>query len=565
MMPSKKRNIRKWIIILSALIVFIAAFLTYFSIIAIDRPPEINDFSALKIQREKISDSTYIFGNNWLRRSESGLWEMYIEGDPFERGVAFGALTKELLYYQESVFVEQIRELVPSDTYLKILKYFTAFFNRNLDKCITEEYKQEIYGTSFFCDPGYDFIGSGYQRQLNYHAAHDIGHALQGLNMVGCTSFACWDGKTSDSSLIVGRNFDFYSGDKFAENKIVCFVNPDKGYKYMMVTWADMTGVVSGINEKGLTITLNAAKSNVPSQAATPVSILAKEILQYSSNIKEAFEICTKRKLFVSESLLIGSKSDGKAVIIEKSPDKTGLYDPVGEEIICSNHFQGEMFANDEINLENIRESDSKYRFDRMKQLLSDNAKIDEKIAASILRNQRGLDNSDLGMGNQLAINQLIAHHSVIFKPDSLIVWVSVPPFQLGKFVAYNLNEIFSLLSKEISNEKEIYSTNHVIEPDAFLFSSDFEKFKEYQAMTKSLKTFMKTETLLTDSFETKYINSNPMYYLTYANLADYYYEIKEYGSALNHYKTALTKQIPGKAKKDELENRIEKIRKKLK
>ena len=242
------------------------------------------------------------------------MWEAYIEGKPFERGVAFGQLTKELLYYQETSFVEQIRELVPSDNYLKVLKYFIAFFNRNLDKHIPDEYKDEIYGTSFACNPEYDFIGSGYQRQLNYHAAHDIGHALQGLNMVACTSFSVWDDQSADSSLLVGRNFDFYMGKKFAENKIVCFVNPSAGYKFMMVTWADLIGVVSGMNEKGLTVTINAAKSTIPSQAATPVTILAREIIQYASTIEEAYAIAEKRKLFVSESIMIGSAT------MEKQP-----------------------------------------------------------------------------------------------------------------------------------------------------------------------------------------------------------------------------------------------------
>ncbi len=259
--------------------------------------------------------------------------------------MAFGRLTKELLYYQETSFVEQIRELVPSDAYLKVLKYFIAFFNRNLDTSIPEEYRHEIYGTSFSCSPEYDFIGSGYQRQLNYHAAHDIGHALQGLNMVGCTSFSVWKSSSADSSLLVARNFDFYMGKKFSENKIVCFVNPSSGHKFMMITWADLIGVVSGMNDQGLTVTLNAAKSSIPHQAATPVTILAREILQYASSIDEAYEIARKRKLFVSESIMIGSARDGKTAIIEKSPDRIDIVYPDSTRIICSNHYQGKVFC----------------------------------------------------------------------------------------------------------------------------------------------------------------------------------------------------------------------------
>ena len=110
--------------------------------------------------------------------------------------------------------------MVPSTSTLNYLKYFIAFFNRNIDDHIPEEYLQEIYGESLYASDKFDFIAPKYRRLLNYHAAHDIGHAINDKNMnVGCTSFGAWGNKTIDGKLIVARNFDFYVGDEFAKNK----------------------------------------------------------------------------------------------------------------------------------------------------------------------------------------------------------------------------------------------------------------------------------------------------------------------------------------------------------
>ena len=235
------------------------------------------------------TDSLREYAGNYLRQSNSGLWELKVSGDAFQRGEAIGKLSSDLLYYQEKVFVDQIREIVPSDNYLKFLRFFIVLFNRNLGENVPEEFRDEVYGISLSCTHEYDFIGTPYERQLNYHSAHDLGHAMQDYMLVGCSSFATWGENSADSSLIIGRNFDFYMGDKFAHNKLVSFYQPEQGYKFASVGWPGMIGVLSGMNETGLTVTINAAKSDMPTASATPISILTREILQYASTIDEAY------------------------------------------------------------------------------------------------------------------------------------------------------------------------------------------------------------------------------------------------------------------------------------
>lgn len=545
-MYNRKKAFRFILKTLLVVLVLFVSFFIYFVCAILIKEPLIKDRSAEKVVRLNPSANFYTVGNNWLKKSESGLWEMYIEGDGFERGVAIGKLTKELAEKQETAFIKQIKELIPSDNYLKYLKYFVAYFNRNLPDYITDEYKEEIYGVSLYASDKFDYIGPKYYRILNYHGAHDIGHALQDKNMtVGCTSFATWNKSSADGKMIVARNFDFYSGDEFAENKIVCFCRPETGYKFMYVTWAGFTGVVSGMNDQGLTVTINAAKSDIPTSAATPVSLVAKEILQYSKSIAEAFEIAKKRNTFVSESIFIASTNDGKSYIIEKTPTKTNLYSESRELLVCSNHYQSDLFKSDLSNNKNILESSSIYRKVRMEQLLQQNPKMDHLKAAQIMRDQMGINDVNIGLTNEKSVNQLIAHHSVIIKPEDKLMWVSTQPFQLGKYSCYDLNKVFAE-ADSIKEKREINESDKTIPEDPFLHSQQyinyvyFKKIKDYiQYCTKSEFSLIVPQAVIE-----KFIASNPESYYTYWITGDYYKKSGERDKAIFYYTLALQKEV---------------------
>lgn len=543
----RKRKIwkRLFYVFMSILGLFIIFFI-YLAIVAIDHPPKPIDTSSLQLQRSEPSPGFYTIRNNWFRQSNSGLYELYVEGDAFERGVINGKLTKELVERQEDHFSEQINKMVPSAFYRHFLRYFIGWFNRNLDDNVALEYKEEIFGVSHAASNKYNYIGSNYQRILNYHAAHDIGHALQSMALVGCTSFGTWG--SGDSAMIIGRNFDFYVGDKFAEDKIVAFFNPSSGHKYMTVTWGGFIGAVSGMNDKGLTVTINAAKSSMPSGSATPVSLVAREILQYAGNIEEALKIARKRKMFVSESFLVGSAADNKAVVIEKTPDDLDVYDPHKNYIVCANHFQSKGLSQSKPNVAQLNESASVYRYKRVMQLIDTTHNTVQKTV-SLLRDRYGLNNENIGMGNEKAINQLLAHHSIVFEPKKRLVWVSSSPWQLGKFVAYDLNKVFAL--RGLKENREICDSTLTIPADSFLLTDEYKNFLRFWSYKQRIGN---KKDVNVDSL----VASNPAYYHTYVLAGDYLYRKEKYDNAKKYYQLALTKMIATKKEEDHVKKQIE-------
>lgn len=512
---------------------------------------------------EKHSNIFFSSGNNFLLKNKQNLWELYIEGDALERGLAFGSLSDSLLKKQETIFFSKINDLLPSKTKQKLLRNFLKWYNRKLYLNVTEEYKTEIYGVSRYSSTNFDNIAPSYLRSLYLHGAHDIGHALQDLALVGCSSFAAWGNKSEDGSLILGRNFDFYAGDDFAKDKIIAFVNPKEGYPFMMVTWAGMIGACSGMNNEGLTVTLNAAKSKIPLIAKTPISIVAREILQYASTIDEAIAIAKKRQVFVSESIMVGSAHDKRAVIIEVSPKKIDVYDVENtNQLICSNHFQSQNLKNDKRNKNQIINSHSKYRYDRMMELLNENPKMNVKNVAEILRNKDGLDNLHIGYGNEKALNQLLSHHGIIFKPEQKLVWVSANPYQLGEFVCYDLNTIFS---KENEKGVSLQQENLIIPKDAFLETEEYKNYELFRIEDRKMDDFLDSKKEIPLNFNENYQSLNPDYWVVYYKVGLYFYHSKQYQLAKENFQKALTKEITTLPEKLKVEKYLKKIERKQK
>ncbi len=515
----------------------------------------------------KVTEHPYNYrtsGKNSLFQNKQKQWELYVTGDPLQIGMATGSLTDSLLHRQERAFFSKIYDLVPSKFRLNLLRHFLKWYNRKLYRNVPDEYQTEIYGLSQYSTHNFDNIASPYLRSLYLHAAHDIGHALQDLALVGCSSFAAWGNKTDDGALLLGRNFDFYVGDAFAENKIVAFVTPQKGHPFMMVTWPGMIGAVSGMNKEGLTVTINAGKSKIPLVARTPISILTREILQYAKNIDEAIAIARKRKVFVSESIMVGSASDRKAILIEVSPTKIGIYDlPNSQQLIATNHFQSKTFKNDKRNKKHILNSHSQYRYDRLTELLAREKKLNPVTTAGILRDKEGLKNKLLGYGNEKAINQLIAHHSVIFKPEQRLVWVSSNPYQLGEFVCYDLNKIFQNRNSQDSIIS-LADTSLNIPQDPFVNTQSYTDYEQFKIADKLMDSILKNKKVLPDNFVQKYQSLNPEYWLVYYKTGLFFYKNKQYKIAKVNFKKALGKEITTEPQKLIVEKYFRKVQKKL-
>lgn len=526
--------------------------------------PEVKQYTLEIPKVEKINDSTFSFNQNYLTKNKLQLWELYIKGNPLQLGYNNGALTQNLMQMQEEIFFSKVETFVPSKFKQNLLRGFLKWYNRKMYLNVRDDFQAELYGLSQYSSDRYDYIAPKFRRTMYLHGAHDIGHAMQDLMVVGCTSLAVWNENTEDGDLLIGRNFDFYVGDDFAKNKLIEFVEPEMGIPYMSVSWPGMIGVVSGMNKEGVTVTINAGKSKIPMTAKTPISLVTREILQYAKNIEEAIAIAKKRKVFVSESILVGSANDKNTVIIEVSPNNFGVYDVANsDKVFCTNHFQSDAYKNDERNQKHIIESHSEYRYEKLQELLQTSKKLNPEKMASILRDKSGLKDKSIGYGNEKAINQLLAHHAVIFSPEKRLVWVSSSPYQLGEFVCYDLNEIFS---DQRLKDGDFAKSELNIAKDPFVDSKAFDDYEEFKFANGEVQNAIDGgETVLSDGFIPHYQSLNPDFWLVYYQAGKYYFKQKEYLKAKIEFEKALAKEITTVPDRENVEEFLRKTVRRLK
>ncbi len=510
----------------------------------------------------KVNDSTFTFKQNFLIKNKQSLWEMYNSGNALQLGYNAGALSQSLMHQQEDVFFSKVKEFVPSKFRQNLLKTVLKWYARKMHRHVREDFQTELYGVSRYSSDDYDFIAPKFQRSLYLHAAHDIGHAMQDLMLVGCSSFAVWNEKSEDGNLLLGRAFDFYVGDDFAKQKPVNFIVPEQGIPFMSVSWPGMIGVASGMNKEGISVTINAGKSKIPLSAKTPISLVTREILQFAKTIDEAVAIARKREVFVSESIMVGSAKDRKAVIIDVSPKNFGVYEmPNSNSIICTNHFQSESFKTDSRNLKQKQESHSVYRYEKISEFISENQKLNPEKMAKLLRDRSGIKNQNLGNGNEKAINQLLAHHAVIFSPEKLQVWVSSAPYQLGEFVCYDLNKIFS----EQPKPSVLESKNLNIERDSFADSQEFKNYEKYRVLDRKMDEAIKNKLTLSENWLNDYKALNPELWIVHYKSGKYHYENREYEWAKKDFEMALSKEISSLPERKIIGNYLRKTLRKIK
>ena len=470
-----------------------------------NRPPALPADTSVTLLQPETRDGKVWLGQSSFTRRE-GLMVVHLKGSPLEMGYATGVLLREQMHTLESEFLTMVRGYVPNPATLTVLKWFVIHQNRHLSEFVPEDYRMEILGEIMGCPDSHPELGDYYNRMLNYHAAHDVSYMMIDNPLVsraGCTSFGVWGDASVDGHLLTGRNFDWEAAEVFGRDRVVQLYEPDDGIPFISLSWAGMVGVVSGMNRAGLSVTINGAPSSLPKKTATPVAIVAREVLQKAHNLGEAIDIIREAQVFVSTLWLLGSRADGTFVVVEKTPDRTQVHEAESQRIVCANHFRTPGLRDAERNQNQMQEATSVARQNRLAELLEQTSRpVSPKIAAEMLRDRSLTGGVFAGNGHRASLNPFIATHATIMDLSRGIFWASVPPHQLGKFVAFDVNDF----SRELPES--------TLEEDPVLASGDYARAQQArESLDACRKALAKDDAQAAFQYAEKAERLNPGFY----------------------------------------------------
>jgi predicted choloylglycine hydrolase len=354
-------------------------------------------------------------------------------GSHYEIGVQQGKAIREIVddalkRLLNLKFVKQMKpRLIPSFLFLTLAKHQAE---KLLKKDIFQQYPNQAERLKGIADGARVSISTilFFQSLELLFTLNESSYQIQ-----ACTTIGFSPKKTKSGETIIAKNFDYLN--EIAPYHLTCQAKPYDRYQTLGCTLASFPGLIDGMNENGLTVTHNSAYTIDEPKHFTPISIVLQEMLETCKNTDEAVKFLTHAKRAANSLLTIGD-SDGNIKGIEISSNHCSIRDMKDNLMINTNHYHTSEMKKYEIphnavfttevleSLHDIRvHESSEQRLSRIKELIKNKDKIDEKDVMAILH--------DHGEENKPSMFTVCSHseftstlRSTIFYPNKKTIKV---------------------------------------------------------------------------------------------------------------------------------------------
>jgi predicted choloylglycine hydrolase len=187
----------------------------------------------------------------------------------------------------------------------------------------------------------------------------------------GCSTIVVEKGRSKTGAPLFGRNFDWLPTKGITEHTLIVVYKGEGKKSFAAITVTPIAGVVSGMNEDGLSVTINEISLKKSRDKAgfnwngVPLLLAFRRVLEECSTVAEAEKLLRGMERTTSCCLTLCDKSGG--AVFEITPKNIEVRAAENGVCCCTNHFRTDKLM-----------TESKcWRFDRLAPL----CKADDKLA----------------------------------------------------------------------------------------------------------------------------------------------------------------------------------------
>lgn len=241
-----------------------------------------------------------------------GLPVVYLEGSPYELGRQHGHLLRQRVRASVTQVLSYFRR------YLKIPLVRTWVANWWLDQpwrqanpFIPPQYIEELRGLA-------DGSGVSLRELARLHAVPDRTYA--------CSSFAAWGRATQHGRLIHVRNLDWNIDAGIQQHPVIFVVRPAGKSAFVNVGWAGFIGVLTGINDRQLSIGQIGAETLDVTFRGEPMVFLMRRVLEEAPALEDAATLIVTAKRTIGANYILADARRRQALAIETTHHRAQVF-----------------------------------------------------------------------------------------------------------------------------------------------------------------------------------------------------------------------------------------------
>lgn len=163
---------------------------------------------------------------------------------------------------------------------------------------------------------------------------------------LGCATVVVEKGRSKTHGPIFGRNFDWLPTKGITEHTLVVVYKGEGKRAFAAVTISPIGGVISGMNDAGLSVTINQIRLRRSKDHAAfnwkgvPLLLAIRRVLEECRTVAEAEKLLRQMPRTTSCCLTLCDRSGG--AVFEITPDNIEVRSPENGVTCCTNHFRSE-------------------------------------------------------------------------------------------------------------------------------------------------------------------------------------------------------------------------------